>query len=132
MRWTTPVSLLAMAFVLAVLDARQAQANDPTGVPVVHESFDEIWIVQEGEDLFSRVVFLRNNQVIATRLKTEDMQWNHTHGGFTVGWEDYCHGRIYRVCVAAQFATFTVPKIPPGDQPAWWAMNRNMRDLRRP
>jgi hypothetical protein len=128
-------AVLAFFVVAGCLAPSAAWAQDGLTGPIVHEEVDEIVIVQTGDNSFARVYFLRDDLVFADRLFSTDMHWSHNGQRFVLSWDDYCHGRIARIVEADRYSFVRMPELPrdeSGQSRDWWAMNKNMRDLKRP
>ncbi len=128
-------SVIVGLALLMVHAAQSAEAQEIPSSPMVYEEVDLILIVQTGENSFARVYFIRDDMVFADRLFSSDMHWSHNGRNFVLTWEDYCHGRISRVVEAKQYSFLRMPELPRDENSRsrdWWAMNKNMRDLKRP
>lgn len=105
------------------------------GCPLVHEEVDEVIIVYREKQTIARVYFIRDQQILADRLKTSEMHWGVRNDRFFLTWDDYCRGRVVRVIEFDYFSTVVIPADYPyastSAQP-WWGMGRNMRDLKQP
>lgn len=102
-------------------------------LPFIYEEFDAILVIQtEGCD-HSRICFIRDKQIIATRLMVDDMLWSTTNEGcIQLVWQDYWTAE--RVIKADKLAVLTMPEDPTqeGQDGLWWCMFRNMKDLKQP
>lgn len=128
------IVICTMIAVLAVA-AKAVQGEEIRGLPFVRESVDEIIIVQQhgGYDYqIQRAVFVRDGQVIASRLVTDDMLWSERGGMFAAVWCDW--GAVHRAVEAPRCSIMTLgPNASvDGQRGPWWCMWRNMRDLKQP
>ena len=131
--------ILAITVLLWVITSTTTQAIANDKLPIVTEHVDEIMIVYTGEQYYARLLFIRvpdtpgSSELLATRLHLEEMIWSvNQYGQFVLMWRDYwtCHRVITTDCVT----TICVPRDLSQDenQGQWWAMGRNMKDLKSP
>ena len=71
------VKQLAATLLVLCASSLVAQGSD-RGLPVVHEEVDEICVIQTQNSDHCRVVFIRGESVLATRLMVDEMLWT-TH-----------------------------------------------------
>lgn len=122
--------------VLAVLaPAVAVKACCADDLPLVTEHVDELCVFQVANETFSghpQIVFIRDGQVMAKRLvyPSEMIFYTDQEGRFVVQWRDYsiCH----RVVTADHYSYMVLPEDPTHENGPWWAMQRNMRDLKQP
>jgi hypothetical protein len=117
---------------LLFLFASVSLAED-RGLPVIEEHVDEIWLIRvEGND-YGRIVFIRDGNVLATRLLLDEMIWTvSSDAKIQLMWRDYWTAE--RIVTTDNFATVILPFDPTQAEQRgqWWCMWRNMRDLRQP
>lgn len=122
----------ALAISLAVLCAFPVagQADEP--LPLIQETVDEIIILRTVGNQYARVIFIRDDAILATRLLLDDMMWTATGDKFQLMWQDYSIAE--RVVEAKTFSIFVTPHDPTQADRCgpWWCMFRNMRDLKQP
>lgn len=124
-------SLLLAAILAFQFNTCECHA-DERGLPLVEESVDELMIITtEGCD-YSRIVFIRNGSILATRLMADDMLWVTDKDGFMLIWQDYWTAK--RVVHTPKISQYTLQADPTqeGQDGLWWCMFRNMRDLKQP
>lgn len=120
-------------FALSLFVALSSRSRaDERGLPLVQEEVDEICNIQTVGCDHSRVVFVRNGAVLATRLMVDDMLWVSHGDRFQLIWQDYWTAE--RVVEAKKLSMWTVAADPTqeGQDGLWWCMFRNMRDLKQP
>lgn len=115
---------------VVLLFASALHAEDE--LPIIEETVDEIIILRTVGNQYARVVFVRDNQVLATRLLVDDMAWNFSGNGFQLEWQDYSVAS--RVVNAERFSLIVTDYDPTqADRSGpWWCQFRNMRDLQQP
>ena len=115
----------------AALSATAAVADDQS-LPLVHEMVDEICIVRTVGNEYARVVFIRGESVLATRLLLDELIWTSNEDKFQLIWQDYSTAE--RIVEAEKFSVWVLDKDPTqaGQRGPWWCMWRNMRDLKQP
>lgn len=122
---------VALSLCLLLGVGYSAQGSD-RGLPVVQEEVDEICVIQtEGSD-HCRVMFIRGESVLATRLMVDEMLWT-TEGEFVrLIWQDYWTAE--RIVDAKKMSVWLVEEDPTqcGQNGPWWCQFRNMRDLKQP
>jgi len=126
------------ALILSLCLLAQAQLCQPScgeerQLPLIYEEMDAIVVVQTIGCDHSRIVFMRDKQVIATRLMVDDMLWNVTNDGeFQLIWQDYWTAE--RVIKTRKLAVLVMEEDPTqeGQDGLWWCMFRNMKDLKQP
>lgn len=120
----TAASILAL-----LLLASAARGEDP---PLVAEHVDAIAILTVEDNQYSRVLFFKNDALLANRLLLDDMEWYIEDGQFQLVWQDYSIAE--RVVTADTFEVYHLEYDPTQCQRAgpWWCMFRNMRDLKQP
>lgn len=101
-------------------------------LPTVRERVDAVVVYRVRDNEYGRVVFIRNDTVLATRLNLDDMVWLVEGDDFVLLWQDYsvCH-RVVRFKSYSSLVMSFDP-LQAGQVGPWWAMNRNMRDLKQP
>ena len=125
------INTLLLATVLAFQNLCDCPAEE-RGLPLVEETVDEIAYVQTAGCDHLRVVFIKNGQVLATRLYVDDMISINIDGEHTLVWQDYWTAE--RVVHAKKYSSWYVKADPTqeGQDGLWWCMFRNMKDLKQP
>lgn len=128
-RRSAPLLLWAAFAIAAAVPSRAG--DDADVLPLVRERVDEIAVVTIGGQHYRRVWFVRDGRVFAERLLCEEeMLWAVDGERFVLVWEDD-HIALREVS-AAHFCTMVLPCDPLARGGPWWAMWRNMRDLKLP
>lgn len=121
-------------FVVALcsLIASPALCRGEEALPLIRETVDEIVILRTIGNQYARVIFIREDSVLATRLLLDDMVWTVEGDTFVLMWQDYSIAE--RVVEAKSFSMVTTPFDPTQADRCgpWWCMFRNMRDLKQP
>ena len=125
--------LLALLFIASPLLADVNLAKELPPLEVIEESYDEV-IVVDTRKSYSKVYFLRDGKLHAERIFDDTMNWSAEDGEFILDWNDY--GSCHRVI---RFKAYTHLQIPLTEHDEgnhhflpWWAMGRNMTDLKQP
>lgn len=139
------IFLILLLFPINLLGQQVLQQTDKEELPLIEEDVDEIIILRTVGNQYARVVFIRNNAVLATRLLLDDMIWNVTNrvivdeknGPITVpcfqlSWQDYSIAD--RIINAPRFSLIVTEHDPTQSDRCgpWWCQFRNMRDLKQP
>lgn len=122
---------LLIAAVLAFQGICECPASE-RGLPHIEETVDEIIYMQTVGCDHIRIVFIRDNKVLATRLQVEDMIRSHRGEMFCLEWEDYWTAE--RAVWTKKITHMTVENDPTqeGQDCLWWQMQRVMTDLKQP
>jgi hypothetical protein len=129
--------LLTMALVLTLFTG--TVKSEDRGLPVIEEHVNEIWIIRtQDQDTgnvseYGRVVFIREGNVLATRLLLDEMVWAiNSEAKIQLSWRDYWTAE--RIVTTDEFADIILPYDPTQveQRGQWWCMWRNMRDLKCP
>ena len=125
------VKQLAATLLVLCASSLVAQGSD-RGLPVVHEEVDEICVIQTQNSDHCRVVFIRGESVLATRLMVDEMLWTTHEDQFRLVWQDYWTAE--RIVDSKKMSVWLVDEDPTqsGQNGPWWCMFRNMRDLKQP
>lgn len=124
-KWVLAPALAAVC----LLGWSSAEASEP----IVREEVDCLVVVQEGENSFARVYFIRGGKVLTDRLYSAEMHWSQTGDRFVLTFEDYHFGRVLRIVESKRFMTLRVPDrqaVEGGGE--WWDMRKRATDLRAP
>jgi hypothetical protein len=120
-------------FLLLFLSSTASFSEEDRGLPVIEEHVDEIYIIYtEGND-YGRVVFIREGNVLATRLLLDEMIWGVSlDSKVQLMWRDYWTAE--RIVTTDILSTIVLPYDPTQveQRGQWWCMWRNMRDLKQP
>lgn len=104
---------------------------EENSLPLVVESMDIVIVVKTEKVDHQRIIFIRNNRVIATRLLVDDMIWTTVGDKFQLIWQDYWTAE--RVIEFDNLYSVVVQETPTKDEDLpWWAMRRVMVDLKAP
>lgn len=132
MKYTITILItLLLSFATALAQAEECDTNNKA-LPVIQEEVDEIIVFSTVGDQYKRIFFIKDNQVLATRLFIDDMIWTVHEDKFRLMWQDY--SLADRVVDAKTFSTVVSPHDPTESSRCgpWWCMFRNMRDLKQP
>lgn len=130
-RFQAALSAASVAASIALF-ASTATAAD-RGLPLVCEAVDEIVVVETVDADHCRVMFIRGDAVLATRLMVDEMLWTTApDGSVRVIWQDYWTAE--RIVDAPRMSVWLMDEDPSqcGQNGPWWCQFRNMRDLKQP
>jgi hypothetical protein len=123
-------TLLTLALLFAAVSPGVVQAEQE--LPTVIETCDEVMVLTAKNGYYPRVLFIKDGQIFASRMLQDDMIWSSQGNKLVLIWEDYslCNRVVKFKYYSNVYAEYDPTS---GDrQGAWWAMNRNMRDLKQP
>ncbi|QGJ71980.1 Hypothetical protein PBC10988_36930 [Planctomycetales bacterium 10988] len=124
-------ALLLLSFCLCLFSFPMDVKAEERTLPLIEEQVDEIIIVRTVGNQYARVVFIRDQNVLASRLLLDEMVWTMEDGNFRLMWQDYSTAE--RVVEAPKFSYLLAQENPTSNQGApWWCMERNMRNLKQP
>jgi len=125
------MNILRTLFLFVVLCLPTSLFAQSPELPIVTEEVDEIQILIRPQDERPIVVFILNDQILATRIHIDEMIWTISDGKFLLIWQDYWTAE--RFVTAKKYSIRNVKENPyEAGSAAWWAMQRNMRDLKQP
>lgn len=116
----------SLMFVSALFVTFACRAGE---LPVVIEEVDSI-ILLSSQNTYQRIIFIKNGQVLATRLALDDMLWTVQGKYFVLVWQD--HWTASRVVKTKTFISMVGEYYEPGANGPWWNQAKNMRDLKQP
>lgn len=101
-------------------------------LPWVEEQVDEMILITVSGESYERVVFVKNGSVLTSRMVSDDMVWSHDAELFQLVWRDQFF--VNRVVRANRLSVMCCEQdvIQQNRSGPWWAMHRNMRDLKLP
>jgi hypothetical protein len=98
-------------------------------LPFIEEKVDELIILSDGGN-YARLIFIKDNKVLAHRLLLDDMIFTSEGKMFVVMWQDY--SIVDRKVSATHFGTYYIPDYETNFSGPWWDMRRVMTDLKAP
>lgn len=121
---------LALTLAL-ILSSQGVRGSDR---PLVQERYDALAFVRFEDRDSTHVVFIRDGQIMATRLLDDGMILALDGPDFVLSWRDYWNAN--RAVRARLVVSLVLEPEPPEDvahvDNAWLDMRRNMRDLEAP
>ncbi|MEK6236460.1 MAG: hypothetical protein N2C14_17265 [Planctomycetales bacterium] len=131
MRVFRAARMLLLAWML-MLAPGAVQADETSEPPaVVRETVEEICVLRVKNRFQAKVVFVRDGKAFAERMyRPEEMLFTARGDRFRLVWLDY--GHVLREVEAERFSALALPEDPLDCPGPWWAMWRNMRDLKAP
>ena len=125
------IALVAVTCLLLGV-VRSDETSDNDGLPLVSERVDAVIVCRTQGNSFARIIFIKNDTILATRLLLDDMLWTCEGEDFVLMWEDY--SMAHRIVTFKTYIHIVGASDPLQDanMGPWWAMNRNMRDLKQP
>lgn len=106
--------------------------NADDTLPVVKESVDGIAIIILPDSDHQRIAFIKNGQLLATRLMVDELIFGIDDGKPCLIWQDYWTAERIVYYENISFLNLNDDPTQEGNGGEWWNMNRNMKDLKQP